>query len=827
MSNQLDDFLISLGFDTSKIKSQVAGLEKALNKVAVETGKTQTKQVKKDMNGHVVLFQKAEHKRQKAAEKASKQVTKQKISDEQLVQRAIEARQAKELKREEDLYRIEQKRSKSKSFIESAKKQQDVRALLNKEANPQLKAMGNYYRQMQSSLIGSKRLETRRRGIVNTVRNVGAYRDFAATGKGSDERKLLAQILLQARKDSREDKYYRVRQLRADLVKRGRDAAMNARTTSGGKAFDVASYSKMQAGWSVNQIDPRFADGLRKQLAKAKTKTDVDRTIGTVSRVSRLKGADPNVVANAQNVEQLKRYGEELKRNNAELNAAARRSMGLAAAQGSLRDSTRNLVREYASLYAIFAGTAAIASSAKAYDGMQAGLVAVTNNATEAGTTLEALKEIILRNGLSMKDAGKDFVKLKAAMGKDRPIKDSIEAFEALTRAGVVFQISQDDMSGTIRALSQMFSKSGIQAEEFKTQIGDRLPIAMEALKKSTGKTAKELLEMMKQGKLSEEYILPFIKAMQDLAEANGAYEQALTKLGTVESQMKASAGYAAVRIAEAGFTEGLIGFYKDLTKAMTDNGKTLDQLGRMYKIVFNGLSYLLNNIVVPAVVSLGNAFDGLVSSMKVFKEFGLEIATGVGFVMLIGNFTKLLGLMKAFTLMLTSATLLGSLRLIGAAMVAAFRVPLIAITAIVGLLEEVQAVFDADLIGMGENINASEKDRDITAAYMKDKVNMASEKEKALLAANKDYIPTAVANAGGVGAGLMGLSSMANSVGNFKDKVLNAPPQFTGTIGGAVLPLIFNIHGVADVAQLKREIQDAVSKTQEHQLMSNSQGRY
>lgn len=372
-----------------------------------------------------------------------------------------------------------------------------------------------------------------------------------------------------------------------------------------------------------------------------------------------------------------------------------------------------------------------------------------------------------------------------------------------------------------------MFSKQKITAEELRLQLGDRLPITMIALQKSTGKTAAEIEKMLQLGQLGPEYLQPFIMALGKLAEANGAYELALTKVGTIESIMKTSAGLAADRIGEAGFVEGLVGFYKDLTKAMTDNGKTLDQLGRMYKLVFNGLSYLLNNIVVPAVVSLGNAFDGLVSSMKVFKEFGLEIATGVGFVMLIGNFTKLLGLMKAFTLMLTSATLLGSLRLIGAAMVAAFRVPLIAITAIVGLLEEVQAVFDADLIGMGENINASEKDRDITAAYMKDKVNMASEKEKALLAANKDYIPTAVSNAGGVGAGLMGLSSMANSVGNFKDKVLNAPPQFTGTIGGAVLPLIFNIHGVADVAQLKREIQDAVSKTQEHQLMSNSQGRY
>lgn len=483
MSNQLDDFLISLGFDTSKIKSQVAGLEKALNKVAVETGKTQTKQVKKDMNGHVVLHQKNEAKKQKAAEKASKQVTKQKISEEQLVQQAIEARQAKELKREEDLYKIAKKKAdlseasarqaaKSYSFIESARRQQNVRALLNPEANPQLKAMGNYYRQMQSSLIGSKRLETRRRGIVNTVRNVGAYRDFAATGKGSDERKLLAQILLQARKDAREDKYYRVRQLRADLVKRGRDAAMNSRTTSGGAAFDVLSYARMQASGSskMGQIDPKFASALNAQLSKAKTKTDVDRTIGTVSRISRMKGADANIVANAQNVEQLKRYGEQLKRNNAELNAAARRSFGLAAAQGSLRDSTRNLVREYASLYAIFAGTMAIKESAKAMDGVVAGMTAVSANSVELAHNMKFIKEESLKNGLAVGEAAKSYVKLKAAIGDKKSLEETEQMFQALTKAGVVFQLSQDDMTGTIKAVSQMYAKGKIQAEEFRSQ---------------------------------------------------------------------------------------------------------------------------------------------------------------------------------------------------------------------------------------------------------------------------------------------------------------------------------------------------------------------
>lgn len=458
MSNQLDDFLISLGFDTSKIKSQVAGLEKTLNQVANKAAKQQ--------------------------ESTAKKVVKQKLSDEMIVQKAIEARQKKELKREEELYKITKKKAelsdasarqaaKSYSFIESARRQQNVRALLNPEKNPQLKAMGNHYRQMQSSLIGSKRLETRRRGIVNTVRNVGAYRDFAATGKGSDERKLLAQILLQARKDSREDKYYRVRQLRADLVKRGRDAAMNARTTSGGAAFDVLSYARMQASGSskMGQIDPKFASALNAQLSKAKTKTDVDRTIGTVSRISRMKGADANIVANAQNVEQLKRYGEQLKRNNAELNAAARRSFGLAAAQGSLRDSTRNLVREYASLYAIFAGTSYINQTGQAFEAVNSAMLAATGNSTDATAEMQFMLDLSRRLGLQLKDVAGEYTKFKFAAQGKMSNEDQQFLFTSMSELGTVLGISQERMKLAMNSMSQMMSKTVVMSEELNYRL--------------------------------------------------------------------------------------------------------------------------------------------------------------------------------------------------------------------------------------------------------------------------------------------------------------------------------------------------------------------
>lgn len=156
------------------------------------------------------------------------------------------------------------------------------------------------------------------------------------------------------------------------------------------------------------------------------------------------------------NVQVLSKANMQLAAMNAKMAAVERRAIGAAAAFGGMHDSARNMVREMASVYAIMAATGAIKEQVKAVDGAKAGLVAVTNDATEAAEAFSYLKETILQNGLSVKDASKDFVKLKAAMGKDASMQDSMDAFTALAKTGVVFQISQEDMSGTIRALGQI-----------------------------------------------------------------------------------------------------------------------------------------------------------------------------------------------------------------------------------------------------------------------------------------------------------------------------------------------------------------------------------
>lgn len=792
MSNQLDDFLISLGFDTKKVKSQLNDLQKSLQSTV--------------------------DKIDKKREAAGKKAVKQKLTDEQIVQRAIEKRQLNELKRENDLLKLAKKKAQlskdvamSVSKVESARRQQEVRALINAEKNPQLKSMGNYYRQMQSSLIGSKRLETRRRGIVNTVRNVGAYRDFAATAKGSDERKLLAQILLQARKDAREDKYYRVRQLRADLVKRGRDAVASGGMKAG---FDIAGYRQTQLNNAVGmgQIGKGFQSALERQLAKATTKSEVNRTIGTVGRISRMRGADANIVANAGNVDQLKRYGEQLARNNAELNTAARRSFGLAAAQGSLRDSTRNLVREYASLYALFAGTSYINQTGQAFESIESSMLAATGNTKDAAAEMQYMIDLSKRLGLRVKEVSNEYTKFKFSAKGKISTEQQQELFTSVSELGTVLGISQERMKLSMNAMSQMMSKTTVQADELKNQLAESLPGSIGIFARALGISEKELFKLMEDGKLISAEVLPKVaKEMRRVANEGGALELKLGSARVAQGQFFNELDLASKKVFGDGYSTGLSVLFKTLATTLGDNGSSLESLGNSYNKAFKLMAKAVEALT-PIVTWLIRSLEALLVTLDKISEL-TNIKLVAGIVLLTRHFALAAQGAKTF----------------GGVMAAALRTPLVIITGILSAIDEIRGYFDANVIGLFDDPNMSQKDREVEAAQRRKMFGFSMKGDESLLS----------------GAGISTDPSFMQQVMSdqvatrqnsnipswaYPIKLLESGASLIGTArrsaGQGVQSMVFNIHGVADVAQLKKEIQDAVVRSQDSAMIYAAAGR-
>ena len=78
--------------------------------------------------------------------------------------------------------------------------------------------------------------------------------------------------------------------------------------------------------------------------------------------------------------------------------------------------------------------------------------------------------------------------------------------------------MSADDSNGVMLALSQMMSKGKISSEELRLQMGERLPVALQAMAKAAGVSVAGLDKLLKQGKLMSKDVLPkFAEALNEM----------------------------------------------------------------------------------------------------------------------------------------------------------------------------------------------------------------------------------------------------------------------------------------------------------------------
>ena len=167
---------------------------------------------------------------------------------------------------------------------------------------------------------------------------------------------------------------------------------------------------------------------------------------------------------NMGSAEGIKEVAAQMRTSTREMKRSLR---SLAVVQNGLNDSTRNMVRSYVSLFALFEGTTAIKRVGMDFEGMEASMLAVAGNTEKAGVHLKFLREQSMRLGFDMAGASKGYIKLAVAAGDKLKQSELEEVFLSVAESAKVFQLSSDDMMGSIKAIQQMFSKSGIMAQEF------------------------------------------------------------------------------------------------------------------------------------------------------------------------------------------------------------------------------------------------------------------------------------------------------------------------------------------------------------------------
>lgn len=150
----------------------------------------------------------------------------------------------------------------------------------------------------------------------------------------------------------------------------------------------------------------------------------------------------------------------------------------------------------------------------------------------------EFLRQTAEKFGIPLEAAAEGFKSLSAAAGRANiTVQMQRKMFTDLSAAMSALSLTAQDASLVFFGFGQLLSKNKVSAQELYHQIGERLPIAMEAAQiaaaKVTGQvkvTGSELIKLVEDGKLmSSEFAPAFTEALGQLA-ASGAYVDTLGK---------------------------------------------------------------------------------------------------------------------------------------------------------------------------------------------------------------------------------------------------------------------------------------------------------
>jgi tape measure domain-containing protein len=176
----------------------------------------------------------------------------------------------------------------------------------------------------------------------------------------------------------------------------------------------------------------------------------------------------------------------------------------------SATDGIKNLVLGYLSLNAAIQTVGASFDTALKLDAINSALGAVLGSTEAAAAQFQQLSEFADRYGLNLLAVGEAYKNFAAAaVSANVPLEQTNYIFESVAKAASVLKLSNDDLKGSLNALSQMISKGTVSAEELRGQLGERLPGAFNLAAKAMGVTTAELGKMLENGEIMAGDLLP------------------------------------------------------------------------------------------------------------------------------------------------------------------------------------------------------------------------------------------------------------------------------------------------------------------------------
>lgn len=257
-------------------------------------------------------------------------------------------------------------------------------------------------------------------------------------------------------------------------------------------------------------------------------------------------------------------------------------------------------------------------------------LVSSRNNA-EYARSLQFVNKTANYLGVDIVELGNAYARTLQATQKKLGLDVTEKMFTGMGELMTTMQLNTEDQKGVFRAVTQMFTKGKVQAEEM-LQIAERglpaLQLIREATKQVYKVDDKGFDKMQQKGLLDPAKILPVVaENMAKMARNNDALNKALNSSVAGQTRFKNSLKQMSAEMSKAG-----------LEKSLND--------------LFNGLADLLD-ILKPLAVNAAKAASGITD---LSKAIGTLVSDHKAFFTFVGGAILLFGRWRAASLLGGSA---------------------------------------------------------------------------------------------------------------------------------------------------------------------------
>lgn len=289
-----------------------------------------------------------------------------------------------------------------------------------KVANTQQKMMNAHYKEREKFLNKEYSNKIAQEKKLSTA-HVNAIKQNIKFDKKAEAARVAAGLAPKGTKSS--DAHVKARD--AELRRQARMESSRVTNLASAKETFNRSSMALRAPTGASEIAAKNA--LLESIAKAKTANEVKMIV-------------------AKERERL-RLNRQIERSAAKQNFLMQR----------MSASSKQIAGNMVSAFAIAGVTAGVTKVGQDFESVNNTMLAVSDNAQEAGKNFKFVRDESFRLGLSLANSGKNFAKMLSARGK-MSLEDTKKAFSGVSEMSTLLGLSADESTRAINALQQMMS---------------------------------------------------------------------------------------------------------------------------------------------------------------------------------------------------------------------------------------------------------------------------------------------------------------------------------------------------------------------------------